>query len=88
MAPRTRSAAGSTIQVGGIAVTSEQVQSAIDILTSASGIMVRRPLARAQHLLAECRYHDVATEQRELNGDKKVQTKIAFVAALRRLSPG
>lgn len=78
----------SAVTVGGVEVTAEEVAEAIRILRSARGIMVRQPLAKANHRLADADYHAVPNEQRELDGDKKVQTKVAFVAALRRLSAG
>jgi hypothetical protein len=46
--------------IGGISVTSEQAQVALEILRSSQGMMIRQPLARAGHPLAACDYHAAA----------------------------
>jgi hypothetical protein len=87
-APRKRITEPTTIDVGGIAVTPDEISQAIDILTSAPGIMVKQPLFRAQHPLAEADYHQIASEQRGIDHTPKAQTKPAFIAALARLAAG
>jgi hypothetical protein len=43
--------------IGGVTVTPEQAHSALEILRSSSGMMIRQPLQRAGHPLAACDYH-------------------------------
>ena len=76
------------IDVGGVKVTQEEIRSAIDVLSSSTWIMVRQPLTSAGHPLAGANYLDVAREQRRVDGDRTVSTKIAFIHALERLLVG
>jgi hypothetical protein len=85
MPPSTRRTSKSRT-VGGVTVTVAEIRTAIDILTSAAGIMVKQPLARAEHPLAATDYHGVAAEQRQIDEDPTEGTKTAFVRALERLA--
>lgn len=87
MPPRKR-AQSTTSDVGGVLISVEQIELAIEILTSSSGIMVRQPLARVNHPLAAADYHAVAAEQRQIDETPKAKTKAAFIAALVRLAAG
>lgn len=51
--------------LGGIEVTSADIEKALACLRSAAGLMIRQPLARIGSPLARCRYHDVAAPWRE-----------------------
>ena len=54
------------VTVGGVALTADEVAAALKILREAKGIMVRQPLARAGHPLAEAEkgwYHPFAREE-------------------------
>ena len=50
--------------IGGVPVTREQAESALDVLRSSSGMMVRQPLQRAGNPLAYCDYHAAAAPYR------------------------
>jgi hypothetical protein len=88
MPPRARKTKSTTVDVGGVAFSAEDVRTAIDILTSAGGVMVKQPLARAGNPLAAVDYHEVAAGQRKLDGDPRAHTKIAFIRALARSLSG
>jgi len=47
--------------------------------------MVKQPLAKAGNPLAECEYHSLANEQRQIEGTAS-QTKPASIRALERLA--
>ena len=74
-----------TIEVGGVAVTVEEIKHALIVLSDAKGIMVRQPLSRAEGPLANADYHGLANEQREIDGKAKMHTKSAFMRAWERL---
>ena len=73
--------------VGGVEVTVDEIATAIETLVVSNGIMVRQPLAKVGSPLAACDYHAVADAERQETGEK-LQTKVAFIAALRRIAPG
>jgi hypothetical protein len=72
--------------VGGVEVTTDEIAAAIETLVVSNGIMVRQPLAKVGSPLSECNYHAVASSERKLTGET-IQTKMAFIAALRRIAP-
>lgn len=74
-----------TVEVGGVRATSAQIREAVQILTASAGIMVKQPLAKAGNPLAECEYHSLANEQRQIEGTAS-QTKPASIRALERLA--
>ncbi len=45
-------------------------------------------MVKANHPLAETDYHLVVKDQRSIDGDTKLNTKMAFIAALIRLATG
>ncbi len=73
--------------VGGVQVTAEQIITAIETLVVSNGIMARQPLAKVGSPLANSDYHAVANAVRQATGET-IQTKVAFIAALRRIAPG
>jgi hypothetical protein len=55
--------------IGGVAVTVQQAEEALEILRASPGMMVRQPLARSGHPLAICDYHAAAAPYRLRPGD-------------------
>ena len=86
MPPRVRKTPAATVAVGGVETDTATIKSAIDVLTASSGIMVKQPLARAGNPLADCDYHAVANEQRQIDATPGAQTKPTFIRALERLA--
>jgi hypothetical protein len=85
----TRSAARDanvkSVLVGGVMVAPEDLAAAVAILTASNGIVVKQPLARAGHPLAEYGYHAVAKAERANEESAQSATKDAFIMALARL---
>lgn len=86
MPAQQRKAAQSKIDVGGVEASTEEIATAIETLVVSNGIMVKQPLAKVGNPLAACDYHSVANTERQATGET-MQTKVAFVAALRRIVP-
>lgn len=70
---------------GGVDATPEQVQQALDVLTSAKGMMIKQPLAKAGNPLAGTDYHAMAAPYLEKHKDQKFKTKLAYLDALNAL---
>jgi hypothetical protein len=80
--------------VGGVAVTIQQAEEALEVLRASSGMMVRQPLQRAGSPLAACDYHAASAPFRQRPADVAARgrgaagrhlTKPAFVLAVESL---
>lgn len=70
----------SKVDIGGVTVSADQIQSAIQILQNSKGYMVKQPLAKQGHPLKDTNYHGVAKPH--ITGSASDKTKVAFLKAL------
>jgi hypothetical protein len=75
------------VDVAGMKFALSDVESAIEVLENAKGIMVKQPLAKAGNPLAGMDYHAVANANRASlpDGTSRPQTKPAVIEHLRQL---